>query len=50
MNRRKPRVKKVNGYAIRYNRFWGMYQCKYDGAIYAEFSSIPEAIEYCEKG
>lgn len=41
---------RVNGYKVRYNPLWGMWQCRYDGALYGEFKDLSDAIEYCEKG
>lgn len=41
---------RANGYKIRYNPLWGMWQCRYDGALYGEFKEIADAIEYCNKG
>ncbi len=41
---------RVNGYKVRYNPLWGMWQCYYDGALYGEFKVLNDAIEYCEKG
>ena len=41
---------RANGYKIRYNPLFGMWQCRYDGALYGEFKELPDAIEYCNKG
>lgn len=41
---------RVNGYKVRYNPLWGMWQCRYDGALYGEFKVLADAVEYCEKG
>lgn len=41
---------RVNGYKVRFNSLYGMWQCRYDGALYGEFKDINDAIEYCEKG
>lgn len=42
----------VNGYQIRYNDYWGMWQVSHNeiGACIAEFGNLADAIEYCQKG
>ena len=29
----------IGDYTIKYNEFWGMYQCSLDGVIYGEFKN-----------
>jgi len=42
----------VNGYNIKFNSFWHVYQVSHDeiGVCIAEFKTIAEAEEYCRKG
>jgi hypothetical protein len=42
----------INGYKIRYNEFWGMWQVSHPeiGATVAEFKEVNEAVDYCRAG
>jgi len=43
---------KINGYTIRFNALWKMYQVSHEniGSCIAEFENLSEAKEYCQKG
>ena len=45
-------MKEINGYEIRYNPMWKTFQVSHKeiGACIAEFDSITDAKEYCERG
>jgi fructose-1,6-bisphosphatase len=41
----------INGYTIKYNSFWGMYQVSHDEiGLCGEFLLLDDAIEYANNG
>lgn len=45
-------VKNINGYEIKYNEFWMMWQVSHPeiGACIAEFKREADAVTYCQNG
>jgi len=52
MNKEQLKEIFVNDYEIRFNPFWNTFQVSHDniGANIAEFNTLQEAKEFCEKG